>query len=77
MEDGLSVNREAIDNWIYEHRPDGLSRLAVASGLTSDAIGRARRGKVPSKIQRQKLAETLNLPVEVVFPAKEVSGAVS
>lgn len=77
MEDELCVNRELIDQWIYENRPDGLSKLAVVSGVPSDTVAKARRGKVPSKIQRQKLAEALKHEEEKVFPLRASASAVS
>jgi len=77
MKDERSVDRDLIDAWIYENRPDGISRLAVESGVPSDTIAKARRGKAPAKIQRQRLATTLNQPEDVLFPLRSSKSAVS
>lgn len=73
MEDEIYVNRKPIDQWIYDNRPDGLSKLAVESKVPADTIGKVRRGKVPPEVQRGKLADALKIQESEIFPRKRVN----
>jgi lambda repressor-like predicted transcriptional regulator len=67
-----SVNKQIIDEWIANHGPNGLFRLAEVSGVSAWTIAKARGGSVPRKsITRKLIADALGVDAEVLFPTKE------
>jgi transcriptional regulator with XRE-family HTH domain len=63
------VAREFIDAWIDRNSPDGISRLAIESGVSSSTISKVRIGIVPKKAgTRVQLARALNVAEERLFP---------
>lgn len=63
------VERKHIDEWIESNGPDGMSRLAVKSGVSSSTIGNTRRGIVPKrKRTRLALCRALNMAEHELFP---------
>lgn len=62
------VNRKIFDTWIEDNSPDGLSKLAVNSNVSSSTIGTIRRGHVPTKPVRRALAAAMNRTEDELFP---------
>lgn len=69
------VNRSLLDEWIKEHAPDGISRLAVESQVSSETIKRCRAsGIAPKKtITCQLLSQAMGVDVDKLFPKGKAS----
>lgn len=66
------VNRVLIDWWVMENGPDGVSKLAIASGVSSSMISKIRVGRVPARpITRRALARILKVEESELFPEDE------
>lgn len=67
------VNREILDQWLDKNGPDGISKLAVESGVSSSLIAKVRQFKIAPKKQstRDKLCEALGVSEEALFPETE------
>lgn len=49
-------------------------RVANACGVTTNAVSRWLAGTtVPDKLKKEKISELLEIPVDVLFPDKELS----
>jgi len=64
------VNRPLLDNWIQQHGPDGVSRLAVESKVSADTIKRSRAsGAAPKKLSTcLMLSKAMGVEVDTLFP---------
>lgn len=69
------VNRTALDKWLAEHGPDGISRLAVESGVSASTIQKIRYNLVvPKKLSTlQRLSEAMGIKMDVLFPEEQAS----
>lgn len=66
-----TVNRSLIDQWIDVNGPDGLLRLAQASGVSSSTITKARLGMAPKKFStRRRLCEAIGVDEGRLFPMR-------
>lgn len=66
-----TVNRQIIDTWIKQNRPDGIAKLANKSLVPSNTIAKVRVGNVPrSELIRGALAEALDVKESELFPDK-------
>lgn len=67
------VNRQLLDEYIHQHGPDGVSKLAVESKVSASTIQKARStGEAPKKLSTlQRLSEILGHNVDVAFPIEE------
>jgi len=63
------VNRAVIDWWVLENGPDGVAKLAAASGVSSSMISKIRTGRVPVRpLTRRALAQALDVEESELFP---------
>jgi len=63
------VHRQLIDTWVQENGPDGVSKLALKSGVSSSMISKVRVGRVPFKIiTRRALAVAIGVEESALFP---------
>jgi DNA-binding Xre family transcriptional regulator len=61
----MKLKREVIDNWIAEHNPNGLFKLANKSGLSTGSITNARLNKGLKKpMTIRKLCKALGVSKE-------------
>jgi transcriptional regulator with XRE-family HTH domain len=64
-----TVAREILDNWIGKNSPDGISRLALKSKVSSSLISKVRNGLIPKKEgTRTALARALGVTEAELFP---------
>lgn len=67
-----TVKRSLLDNWIVQNKPNGLGKLAIASGVSENVIAYARVGKIPRKeITRRLIAQTIGVVEDELFPRTE------
>lgn len=64
------VNKELLNNWIQEHGPDGISRLAVESRVSAETIKRSRAsGIAPKKLSTCLLiSKAVGANLDELFP---------
>lgn len=64
------LNRALLDAWISEHGPDGVSRLAVRSQISSETIKRCRASELAPKkmITCKRLSDAIGTTVDELFP---------
>lgn len=69
------VNRKLLDQWLQEHGPGGVSRLAVASNISASTIEKCRATEMaPKKLSTlQRLSEAVGLDLEKLFPKCKAS----
>lgn len=58
------VDRMKIDRWIFQNKPNGMSKLAVKSRVSADTIGKARRGKAIDEFQCEAIAAAIGETLE-------------
>lgn len=64
-----TVNRKIIDAWVSKHKPDGVSKLAEKSNVSTSMISKVRCGRVPVKaLTRKALAKALSTSETALFP---------
>lgn len=70
------LNRALLDKWISEHGPDGVSRLAIQSQVSSETIKRVRASEVAPKklITCKRLSEAVGATVDELFPLPKKAG---
>lgn len=66
------TNREILDEWLERNGPDGISRLAIESGVSASTISKARFGiSVPKKLStRNKICAVLGVSEDILFPLR-------
>jgi DNA-binding phage protein len=66
------LNREVLDRWLEANSPDGISKLALKSHVSSETIKRFRsQGLAPKKFITCKLiADALGIEIDTLFPTK-------
>lgn len=62
------VNRELIEFWINTNGPYGAEKLAVKAQVSYATVGLVRRGKVPTKAIRTRIAAGTGLIEDELFP---------
>ena len=69
------VERPVIDHWIEQNGPDGVSRLAVESGVSASTINKLRGGRAPVRAStRLAICRVLKVEEGLLFPLIGVSG---
>lgn len=69
------VDRAVVDKWLDQNGPDGVSRLAVKSGVSASTIAKMRAGRVPVKASsRLAICRSIGVSEEVLFPAVGAEG---
>lgn len=67
-----TVNRNIIDAWVKRHKPDGVTKLAERSNVSTSMISKVRCGRVPSKaLTRKALAKAVAATEDDLFPVME------
>ena len=66
------TNTKLLNEWIQKNGPDGISKLAVESGVSASTISKIRCGSVfPKKqITIDKLCRAMKVTEGELFPAK-------
>jgi len=64
-----TVRRSLIDEWVHDNGPDGVSRLALKSGVSASFVSKIRVGRVPVKpITRRAMAKAIGVGEDELFP---------
>lgn len=66
--DMRTVKREIIDRGIEARNPNGMAKLALECGLSTETLGDVRRGHIPRTYNCSKIAKVLGVTVDELFP---------
>ena len=71
----MKVNIDVIKDWLAENGPDGVSKLAIGSKISSSTIRKIRSGYVPKKLStRRDVARFMGVTEDALFPLVGAKG---
>lgn len=71
----VAMNCKLIEQWILEHEPQGIEKLAVAAKISSETLKKAKLGsyKIKTKYKLKNLAKALGCTIEELLKTEEKS----
>jgi transcriptional regulator with XRE-family HTH domain len=71
-----AVNLKELQNWMQQHEPMAIEKLAAASRVSTKTLGKVLNGKAPGHAStRWSVAQAMGVAEDVLFPPRKTSKA--
>lgn len=66
------LRKRLMDEYIKENKPDGIRKLAEATGIPTGSLQKIRQGReIQDELKRASLARVLNASESALFPSSK------